>query len=389
MTTPFATLWNEPRVPDAPLPSRRDRVLVAALVLASVAEHAFDEDMAWRPLSAVLTVALVAMLPWRRVHPLGTVALAFGAITAVQALALLRGAEWSGAITTVSLLLLPYALLRWGSGREATLGLGVVAAAFASALPFGDMGWGDMLGAGLFLFFPAALGAAVRYRDSGHRRALEQVRSRERERLARELHDTVAHHVSAIAVRAQAGRALASERPDAPLEALGVIEEAASRTLDEMRRMVHVLRDGTSAARAPGATLADIERLAGSGACPLPMDVVLDGELAELDAVLESTLHDLAREALTNAVRHARSASRITVHVIGEDERVRLRVVDDGRGAGASAREGEDGFGLRGMRERVALLGGTFTAGPRDTDRADGAHGWVVEATLPRRRARS
>jgi len=381
MPTSLETLWNEPRVPDAPPPMPRDRVLVAVLIAIAVAEHALDQDMVWRPLSAALSGVLVAMLPWRRTHPLGTVALAFGAMAVVHVVAIPRGVDWSGSLTTLALLLLPYALLRWGSGRDAMLGLGVIAIAYLTALPFGETTWGDMLGAGLFLYFPAALGASVRYRDSAHRRTLEQVRSGERERLARELHDTVAHHVSAIAVRAQAGRALADSRPDAPLEALGVIEEAASRTLEEMRRMVRVLRDDAPAARAPGATLADIERLGRDGACPLPVEVVLDGALADLDAMLESTLYGLAREAVTNAVRHTRGASGVSVRVVGEAERVRLRVVDDGEAV--TGRPGK-GFGLRGMHERATLLGGTLEAGPTDPDGAEGSRGWTVEATLPR-----
>ena len=135
-------------------------------------------------------------------------------------------------------LILPYALLRWGSGRESILGFTVMAISFTTAMWMGAHGWAEVLGASLFLLFPAALGASVRYQDSAQRRAAEQVRLREREQLARELHDTVAHHVSAIAIQAQAGRALADTHPDAPAEALATIEEEASRTLSEMRRMV-------------------------------------------------------------------------------------------------------------------------------------------------------
>ena len=98
----------------------------------------------------------------------------------------------------------------------------------------------------MVLLFPAVLGAAVRYRTNFRHRSLEQVRLRERERLARELHDTVAHHVSAIAVRAQAGQVVATTRPAAAVEALRVIEAEASRTLAEMRAMVGVLRDGST-----------------------------------------------------------------------------------------------------------------------------------------------
>ena len=113
-----------------------------------------------------------------------------------------------------------------------------------------------------FLLFPAALGASMRYRASSKLRETDQVRLRERERLARELHDTVAHHVSAIAIQAQAGRAVAARDPTPPCDALEIIEEEASRTLAEMRTMVGVLRDGEAPDLAPQRGVADIERLA-------------------------------------------------------------------------------------------------------------------------------
>ena len=105
----------------------------------------------------------------------------------------------------------------------------------------------------------------MRYRASSRLRETDQVKLREREQLARELHDTVAHHVSAIAIRAQAGRALAPSRPDAAVDALEVIEEEASRTLDELRAMVGALRQGEEPDLAPQRGVADIERL-GRGA---------------------------------------------------------------------------------------------------------------------------
>lgn len=176
----------------------------------------------------------------------------------------------------------------------------------------------------------AALGAAVRYQDSAQRRAKGQVRIRERERLARELHDTVAHHVSAIAIQAQAGQAVATLHPEAPLEALKVIEEAASRTLIEMRSIVRALRDDGHAERTPAASLADIERLAADDTYPLRIAVTLSGELDDLDTMLASTLFRLTQESVTNAVRHAEGAQSVTVHVTGEPEQVYLSIKDDG-----------------------------------------------------------
>ena len=368
-------MWKEPRAPGAAAPLRRDWALAIALVASSVAEGALREELTWRPLAVGLGAALALTLPWRRVCPLETVLLAYGSTAAVQSFALVRGADWSVLDTTAFLVILPYALLRWASGREVIIGLAAIGLAFAVAVP-DTPSWSEAIGAGLFLLFPAALGASVRYRDSAQRRATEQLRLRERERLARELHDTVAHHVSAIAVQAQAGRVRADTCPGAPLEALLVIEEAASRTLAEMRHIVRALRDDDEGARATGETLADIERLGRDGVFPLRVEVALAGDLDDLDASLAATLFRVTREALTNAARHARGARAVSVQVRGEPTRVCLRIVDDGELAHTEAGAG---FGLRGMRERVALLGGTLHAGPGPS------RGWIVETSLPRR----
>ena len=375
MPTWFQAGWTEPRAPGATGPSWRDWVLTAVITSSCIAEGVLSEEVTWRPLTVALHVALALTLPWRRVHPLRTVTLAFGGTALLQSLALAGGLDWKAFDTALFLLILPYALLRWASGREVALGLAAIAFAFAVAVPSTDR-WSEGVGAALFLLFPAALGAAARYRDSARRHAVEQVRLGERERLARELHDTVAHHVSAIAVQAQAGRVLARTRPEVPLETLAVIEEAASRALAEMRHIVRALREDEENACAPGATLSDVERLASEERFPLRVDVVLTGTLDDLDATLGSTLYRVVREALTNAVRHARGARTVNVHVTGESTRVHLHIADDGDtvtvGKGT-------GFGLRGMRERVALLGGTLSAGPGH------AGGWIVEATLPKR----
>ena len=375
MSKLFETLWKEPRAPGAPARVWRDWVLVGLLVPLAIAEGVLSEVVIWRPLTTALTAALMLTLPWRRTQPLLMVTLAFGATAVVQAIAILHGADWKGLDTNIFTLILPYALLRWGSGREMVLGLAVITISFTTAIWISASGWKEVLGACLFLLFPAALGALVRYQDSAQRRAREQVRLRERGELARELHDTVAHHVSAIAIQAQAGRVVAAQRTEAAVEALAIIEEAASRTLLEMRRIVGALRDEGDAAHAPAATLADIERMARDDAFPLRVIVTLTGELDELDTSMQSTLYRLAQEAVTNAVRHTHGAGGVTVRIEGETGRVRLRIDDDGEPITGTA---DQGFGLRGMTERVTLLGGTLHAGPGET------RGWTVEAVLPK-----
>jgi signal transduction histidine kinase len=269
---------------------------------------------------------------------------------------------------------LVYALVRWGSGREIVIGLAVVLVAAVIGTAADSTGPADVIGGFGVLAAAVAGGAAFRYRAESWRRASDQIRSEERLGLARELHDTVAHHVSAIAVQAQAGRTLAGQRPEAALEALAVIEGEASRTLAEMRAMVRVLRDGAPTEYAPQRGIADLTSLARRE--PLPVvEVELPADLDELPLQVDAAVYRLAQEALTNALRHARNASRVEIRVVKGAGELRLRVTDDGQID--AVRPASHGFGLLGMTERVQLLGGTLRAGP-----APGG-GWAVDAELP------
>jgi signal transduction histidine kinase len=270
---------------------------------------------------------------------------------------------------------LVYALPRWGSGREIVLGGGVILAAVALSSVTDRTSAVDMVAGLVFLLLPGVIGLLVRLRAIGRDRQLERVRSGERERLARELHDTVAHHVSAMVIRAQAGRVVAGTDPAAAVEALEGVEEEGARTLEEMRVMVAALRDGgANAELAPQAGIADLGRLA---AGRLRVDLELDGELDALPPAVDAAVYRIVQESVTNAMRHAVDATAVVVRVTGEPQRVRVTVQDDGARAG----RGRDGYGLAGLRERAALLGGELRAGP------GAEHGWRVEAELPRGRA--
>ena len=212
--------------------------------------------------------------------------------------------------------------------------------------------------------------------EPGHGWPRPTTSDREREQLARELHDTVAHHVSAIAIRAQAGRALAPSRPEAAVDALEVIEEAASRTLVDLRALVGTLRDGDEAALAPQRGVLDVQRLAHGPRDGPRVDVQLTGDLDDLPPLVGAAIYRIAQESVTNAVRHASHATRIDVRVTGHDDCVRLIVRDDGD-AVSSAPDRSSGYGLVGMSERAALLGGTLESGAADS-------GWMVTAVLPR-----
>ena len=241
-TDALRSLWAEPRPTDAPARTPRDPALVAALVGWTVVEAVLRDDMAPLPLLLVAALAVVAPLPWRRTHPLVAVAVAFGTVAVVDVVRILAGSEGVLPSSVSATLVLAYALFRWGSGREAAGGLGVILLWLAITFVADPSSVAETVGGYAFFLFAAALGAAIRYRAKIRVRDIDQAKAREREQLARELHDTVAHHVSGIAIQAQAGRAVAATHPERAVEALAVIEDAATRTLTELRAIVGVLR---------------------------------------------------------------------------------------------------------------------------------------------------
>jgi signal transduction histidine kinase len=374
ITDALRSLWAEPRAAAVPERVSRDWVLVGALMVTALLEGVLRDDVAWRPFVTIVTVGLAPVLLWRRTHPLVCVVVGFGTGMALGLASQLAGIPGVGLNTMIYILVLVYALVRWGSGRQIVVGLAVVlvAAAFSTATDY--TGPAELFGGFGVLVAAAAGGAAFRYRAESRRRALDQIRSQERVGLARELHDIVAHHVSAIAVQAQAGRAMARQRPEAGLEALAAIEGEASRTLAEMRAMVRVLRDGAPTEYAPQPGVADLASLARRDPVPV-VDVKLPEDLDHLPPQVDTAVYRLAQEALTNALRHARNASRVEIRVVEGAGRLRLRVTDDGQID--PARPAGRGFGLLGMTERAQLLGGTLRAGPAPEG------GWTVDAELP------
>ena len=349
-------------------------MLVAVLVPAAVLEGALRPGLPFRALSVAVTVGVIATLLWRRTRPLLMVTIAFVAVAVLFNLTAGRAPQlYSGGCA----LLLPYALFRWGSGREAVTGAAVVLVRVGvTALPRVTRPADVALGCAVMCSV-MALGAMVRFRAMARVNELDHVKLLERERLARDLHDTVAHHVSAIAIRAQAGLATAESRPDAAAEALRIIEAEASRTLAEMRGMVRILRRNEPAALAPNGSIADLERLASSDRAGPLVEVAVSGDFSGLPPSVEAAVYRLAQESVTNARRHARHATRIAVRVAADDCAVCLRVSDDGD-TGLLRLTGSPGYGLVGMIERARLLGGSCDAGP------DPGGGWTVTAVLPR-----
>jgi signal transduction histidine kinase len=366
----LGSVWNAPAASPAP-PKRvwRDWVLVAVIPPLAVLEGVLRPGIPSLVPAVIVTILAVPTLLWRRTRPLLMLIIALGATEVFR----LVTASDLQLYTVVYLLLLVYSVFRWGSGRAAVVGLAIMLATTTVstllAVPFDAA---NVVGSLAIVLLTVTFGLLFRFRAEFRMRALERAKSDEREELARDLHDTVAHHVSAIAIQAQAGLATVDKNPDAATAALRIIEAEASRTLTEMRSMVRDLRRDDVAQLAPAATIADVRQLATPGRGGPEVDVQVSGDIQAVPAPVAAAVYRIAQESVTNAKRHARGATRIDVRVEVAEGRVRVAVHDDG----ASAAAGPVGYGITGMTERAALLGGTLTAGP-------GASGWTVTADLP------
>ncbi|QKJ18062.1 sensor histidine kinase [Microbacterium hominis] len=366
MTGLWRSAWTAPSaVPSPPRRVWRDWLLLGLITSTAVVEALFRTDLA-HPLPAV--IALLAVAPtvlWRRTQPLLMLVIVMVPIDLLL--------PDSALYASLFVVVMVYALFRWGSGRDLMIGSAVMLVSLA--LTFSRGGGVDELVGGFALLLAAVLlGVALRNRAASRGRLLDSIRTREREHLARDLHDTVAHHVTAIAIRAQAGLAVAAHDPNAARDALGVIEAEAAKTLGELRSMVRVLRQGETAELAPSPSLGDIAQLAGTRPGGAAVAVTVEGDDGSIPPPVAAAVFRIAQESVTNALRHARQVTRVTVRVEADEQGVRLSATNDGDIATSTT----PGFGIIGMMERAALLGGTCHAGPAPSG------GWAVTAVLPR-----
>lgn len=346
--------------------------LPAMVALAALAEVWIRQDLPSRLAAAGFALAVAGALGFRRSHALAATAFAFSLATVVTFVRHHLAAPEFAPVSAAAILLLPYALCRWAPPRHVVAGAAFLAVTWFTSLLAGELAnLEEAIGSAVVMILPGTIGAVVRFRDEAQVRAVDHARLLEREQLARELHDSVAHHLTAITLQAQAARAVLRNSPDGAAGALAAIEAESKRTLVELRAIVGALRDESSLTRAAG--LAEIRELARGTTRPA-IEVSLAGDLEGLSPVLERALFRLAQEAVTNAIKHARNATKVKLRILGEGSVVQLSACDDGEVASPRGA----GFGLVGMAERVALLGGTFDAGPLPE------RGWRVEAMLPR-----
>jgi signal transduction histidine kinase len=256
----------------------------------------------------------------------------------------------------------------------------ILVAGIALADPYGGPGPNRVtMIAGMALLITTAwtIGYAVRQqrmyaasiRERAEQQALEQQAeahravSEERLRIARELHDVVAHTMSLIAVQAGVANHVAGERPDEARRALSSIEETSRGALREMRALLGVLRDDGKEDPAPAPGLAELGTLVRrAAAAGVRVELDVTGEPPPLSAGLELAAYRVVQEAVTNVIKHA-ATDRCQVIVTYGPEAFTVEVVDDGRGTGTVPAQA--GHGIAGMRERVGMYGGEFHAGPR------------------------
>jgi signal transduction histidine kinase len=380
------------RGPFARWPRTADAVLgfVMFLVMAFLLDRPGDEfDI--RPLGeATIPILLVsaasgAALYWRRRAPLAVAAVS------IVAWGLTIGAgnrDFSGVATILAL----YSLGRYGTDiRGAVAGVAsAIVMMVIDVVTDPDVSV-QTTGVGAFVMFVSwYIGRRVRLR---HERAEQELREQaaearrilveERARIARELHDVVAHRVSLMTVQAGAAKAVAAEDLDGALRAMGAVEDAGRQALTELRHLLGVLRpesDGDGLGPQPG--LADLPRLAdqirGAG---VGVSLAADGAPGALPARVDLFAYRIVQEALTNVLKHAGPGTKADVRLCTDRDRLVIEVINDGPAEDSLSGETRDrtggGHGLVGMRERALLLGGTLDAGPRQ----DG--GFAVRARLP------
>ncbi|CAL9325642.1 sensor histidine kinase [Streptomyces sp. SudanB52_2052] len=382
---PWWDRWEEgERAPRWPW---RSTAVVTAFVLAGshFAAHGQQGERAdLDPFARVLLLVAGVLLLWRKRYP---VAVVFGTAGAVLVY-LGAGYPYGPVLFTVALACFSAIVAghRWAAwGAMAALWAGHVLVGhwlYAWLPPSGDSAapWGEEIVVATWVVAVAAVSELFRVRreqwareraeraEAARRRADE-----ERLRIARELHDVLAHSISVINVQAGVGLALLDTDPEQARTALTTIKDKSKEALGEVRQVLDTLRAPGAAPRAPAPGLDRLPELV-EQAASAGLTVDVEGEPPRLAPGTDLAAFRIVQEALTNVVRHSGSR-HARVHLAHDTGALRLRVDDDGPATGKDA--GGSGNGLAGMRERAAALGGTIEAGPRP----DG--GFRVLAVLP------
>ncbi|MFG1951808.1 sensor histidine kinase [Micromonospora sp. NPDC048830] len=394
-----------------PLRSVAFDVVVAGFVALSGLAGAANQPGGWW--ATLVGAGMAVTLLFRRTHPSAVAA-------AVAVLALVQVAfNWGPLAFDVGVLIALYSVVKYAERLRDGILAGVVAAVgvlLAALQTRGDVAWwASAVWLALITGAVWLMGLNVRTRRlyvlSLEERAATLEREREAEaraavaeertRIARELHDVVAHSMAVMIVQADGARYLFDRDPETAREAVRVVADTGRQALEEMRRLVGVLRAPSPAEPAgvpaavpapdgggtPGLSAEPAHRrpalvelpdlLDRFRAAGLRIDWTVSGEAPPLPPGLELTVYRVVQEALTNALKHAGVGATVTLSLDHTGEAVEVRAVDDGRGRPPVRPAPSGGHGLVGMRERVTVYDGNLTAGPRL------AGGWQVQVRLP------
>jgi signal transduction histidine kinase len=368
-----------------------DGGLAAVLAFLGIASSA----AMGRLIAVPLVIALAVPVVFRRAYPVA----AFAAAIAVGALQVLINSKPNP--TDLAIVILLYTLAAYTARRISIAGLAICLAGSAAAvlrwMPDRLSMWDSLLVGSIMFAGPSLIawvfGDSMRYRRAyytnledraarleAERDAQAQIAAAaERARIARELHDVVAHNVSVMVVQADGASYALGSDPDRARQALAAISATGRQALAEMRRMLGVLRrneDGTEPGRAPLPGIGQLgELLEQTRATGLAVSFTVEGVPQPLPDGAALAAYRIVQESLTNTRKHGgpRATAEVTLRYL--EDALLLRITDDGRGA-AAASDGA-GHGLTGMRERVAVYGGWVQAGPRPSG------GYHVTALLP------
>jgi signal transduction histidine kinase len=368
-----------------PRGERFDLVLAGGVGALFVAEVFGEHGFAGHRASALLVACgFTAALAVRRRLPL---------VTLISAAVLIEFANLVGpnALGDTAAFLFGVVITMYSAGAYARgRALAICAVVVAVAIPLAAIEPGQSATSasniGFFIVFfggPFVGGIVMRRRRErdqvleieGEQKARAAVAD-ERARIARELHDVIAHAVSVVVLQSRGARKLLAPEEQELRGALDTIEHSASEALTEMRRLLNLLRDqDEELALAPQPSLRRVDALAERArAAGLAVDLKVEGSLDDLPPGIDVSGYRIVQEALTNALKHAGPA-HATVHITRSENDLAIEVTDDGHG---TVKGGPGGHGLVGMRERVAVYGGSLEAGPRMP-----GHGFALRVELP------
>jgi signal transduction histidine kinase len=364
---------------------------LAALLFGFSFSSLFGDEFEAGAANVVFTVLLIAPLALRRRAPVAV----FAWVMLACAAELVFVDEFI--VANVAALVALYTLVAHAPQRLAAAGYAVaLAGSVPFAIGFDDTEAGGALTTWLVMALHLTLAAALGDRMRGRAREREGLHERarmlaverdqqaaiaaaaERSRIAREMHDVVAHSLSVVIAQADGGRYAAERDPRAATAALHTIAGTAREAQAEMRRALGVLRERPDEPMRPQPGIGDLDALvARTREAGMAVELVEDGERRALTAATGLAVYRVVQEALTNVLKHAGPGASARVRLGWDDDRVTVVVRDDGTGGGPGGGDGGPGRGLAGMRERTESRGGDFSAGPVP------GGGFEVRATIP------